>query len=52
MTGSLGLLGMAKVRGLVPALAPYVAAMRKSGVYLDDTLVRRFLVAMGEAAAE
>ena len=31
---------------------PYVAAMRKSGVYLDDTLVRRFLVAMGEAAAE
>ena len=49
VTGSLGLLGQAKVLGLVPAVGPYVAAMRDSGVYLDDALVRRFLVAMGEA---
>ena len=51
VTGSLGILGQAKVRGLIPAVAPYVATMRTSGVYLDESLVRRFLVAMGEAPA-
>lgn len=50
VTGSLGLLGRAKARGLVTAVAPYVAAMRTSGAYLDDALVRRFLDAMGEAS--
>jgi predicted nucleic acid-binding protein len=50
VTGSLGLLGQAKARGFVAAVAPYVAAMRASGVYLDDTLVRRFLAGLGEAA--
>jgi predicted nucleic acid-binding protein len=50
VTGSLGLLGRAKARGLVTAVAPYVAVMRTSGVYLDDALVRRFLDAMGEAS--
>lgn len=49
VTGSLGLLGLAKTRGLVQAAAPYVATMRSKGVYLDDTLVRRFLAAMGES---
>jgi uncharacterized protein len=50
VTGSLGLLGLAKTHGLIPRVAPYVARMRTSGVYLDDTLVNRFLDALGESA--
>jgi predicted nucleic acid-binding protein len=48
VTGSLGLLGLAKTRGLIPAVGPFVAAMQTGGVYLDDALVRRFLAAVGE----
>lgn len=47
--GSLGLLGQAKTAGLIANVAPHVAAMRAGGVYLDDALVQRFLVAMDEA---
>ena len=51
VTGPLGLLGLAKIRGLIPAVAPHVVAMRASGVYLDDALVNRFLAAVDEASA-
>ena len=43
VTGSLGLLGLAKAHGLTPAVVPCVAAMRAGGVYFDDALVGRFL---------
>lgn len=48
--GSLGLLGRAKAQALIPAVGPYVAAMRAGGVYLDTALVQRFLMAVGEPA--
>ncbi len=51
VTGSLGLLGRAKTSGLIPAVAPYVTAMRAGGVHLDDALVSRFLAAFSEAPA-
>jgi predicted nucleic acid-binding protein len=47
VTGTLGLLGRAKALGLVPAVRPFVEALRVSGWY-DAAVIERFLATMGE----
>lgn len=47
VTGTLGLLGRAKELGLVPAVGPFVEALRVSGWY-DPAVVEWFLSTMGE----
>lgn len=48
VTGSLGLLVRAKSLGLVPAIAPIVAAILRGGVWYHPELVRKVLDAVGE----
>lgn len=48
VTGTLGLLGRAKREGIIPAVAPWVERLARSGVWYDPELVRRFLAALGE----
>lgn len=48
VTGSLGLLVRAKSLGLVPAVAPIVAAIVRGGVWYHPELVRKVLDAVGE----
>ena len=48
MVGALGLLGMAKTRGFIPALRPYVDKAAAAGVRYDAELVRQVLTAAGE----
>jgi len=47
VTGTLGLLGRAKELGLVPAVGPFVEALRVSGWY-DTAVIEWFLSTMGE----
>ncbi len=47
VTGTLGLLGRAKELGLVPAVGPFVEALRVSGWY-DPAVIEWFLSTMGE----
>lgn len=46
--GSLGILGIAKKRGIVLELGPTVAAMKNRGIRLGDRLISRFLRQYGE----
>lgn len=46
--GSLGILGIAKNRGIVLGLGPTVAAMKNRGIRLGDRLISRFLRQYGE----
>ncbi len=48
VTGSLGLLGMAKRLGLIDAVRPIVAAMSQHGTWFDQNLIARFLDELGE----
>ena len=48
VTGSLGLLGMAKRLGLIDAVRPLVAAMSSHGNWFREDLVARFLSELGE----
>jgi len=48
VTGTLGLLGRAKVHGIVPAVRPYVERMQAKSVWFDEELVQRFLAQLGE----
>ncbi len=48
VTGTLGLLGRAKVHGIVPSVRPYVDRMHASSVWFDEELVRHFLASLGE----
>jgi predicted nucleic acid-binding protein len=48
VVGALGLLGMAKTRGFIPALRPYVDKAAAAGVRYDAELVRQVLTAAGE----
>jgi uncharacterized protein len=48
VTGTLGLLGRAKVQGVVPAVRPYIDRMQASSVWFDEELVGRFLAGLGE----
>ena len=46
--GSIGILIAAKTRGDIAEIAPMLAALRASGLWLSDALVTRVLVACGE----
>ena len=48
VTGTLGLLGRAKLQGLVPALAPLIARASAEGIRYHPDLVRAVLDAVGE----
>ena len=48
VTGSLGLLGRAKVLGLIPSLRPLIERATREGIYYDPELAKRVLVALGE----
>jgi len=43
VTGALGVLKIAKLRGHVAAVAPLVAVMREAGIYYGDELIEHFL---------
>lgn len=47
--GTLGVLVLAKRRGLIPLVAPVVHAMRAGGHYLSDAALQAVLQAAGEA---
>jgi predicted nucleic acid-binding protein len=49
LTGTLGVLLLAKERGLIPALAPLVETLVAKGLYLAPDLVTRVLTLAGEA---
>ena len=46
--GTLGVVLDAKRAGLVPAVAPLIEALRGTGLFLSDSLVRRVLAAAAE----
>lgn len=46
--GSIGILVAAKARGEVERVAPLLAELRASGLWISDALVTRVLVAVGE----
>jgi predicted nucleic acid-binding protein len=48
VTGTLGLLGRAKVQGVVSVVRPYVDRMQMKGVWFDQELLARFLRQLGE----
>lgn len=48
VTGTLGLLGRAKILGLIPAVRPFVDRLTATGAWYDEQLVRRVLEALGE----
>lgn len=48
VTGSLGLLGMAKRHGIIAAARPLVAAMSNLGNWYREDLVAQFLKGLGE----
>lgn len=48
VTGSLGLLLLAKLHGALPSLAPVVRRGQHAGVWYDEDLVRRVLAEAGE----
>ena len=48
VTGSLGLLGLAKRQGIIAAARPLVAAMSSHGNWFREDLVARFLSELGE----
>lgn len=48
LTGTLGVLLKAKERGLVPGIAPLIAAIRSRGIWLAEPLVQRVLEMAGE----
>ena len=47
--GSIGVLILAKQRGLIPALAPLLETLRASGYYLSDALIEEALQRVGES---
>ena len=49
LTGTLGVLLLAKERGLVPLFAPLLDELHSAGLYLDPALVNQVLVLSGEA---
>jgi predicted nucleic acid-binding protein len=46
---TLGVLGRAKTAGAISAVKPLVEALKIAGIFYADSLVQRFLEAMGEA---
>ena len=47
--GSLGVLALAKNRGLIDSVKPYVERLLAEGYHLNKKLIEEFLKAMGEA---
>lgn len=50
LTGTVGLLLLAKEAGLLAAVAPCLEELQKAGLYLDDSLVKSALKLAGEAS--
>lgn len=48
LAGTVGVIGAAKQRGLIPAVAPLFHAIRAAGSYLDDGLLRRVATSLDE----
>jgi predicted nucleic acid-binding protein len=48
LTGTLGVLLLAKERGLIAALAPLLDGLRDAGLFIDDSLVEKVLALAGE----
>lgn len=48
VTGTLGLLGRAKVLGIIPAVKPLIDRALRSGIHYHPELVRKVLGALGE----
>ena len=46
--GTLGLLKAAKNKGTIGETKPYILNFMKSGYYLDEVLVKKFLESVGE----
>lgn len=46
--GSLGLLKIAKERGIITEVKPFIQKFLSKGYYLDEGLIRRFLESLGE----
>jgi len=46
--GSLGLLKVAKKKGIIKEVKPFVQKFVEEGYYLDEKLIRRFLESVGE----
>jgi len=47
--GTVGVLVLARERGLIPALAPVLEALRASGYYLSEPLIQAALQRTGES---
>ena len=47
--GTVGVLILARERGLIPALAPLLEGLRASGYYLSDALIQAALQRVGES---
>jgi len=48
LTGSLGILVQAKLRGLIPAVRPLIEQLQHSGIRLGDQVVNEALRLVGE----
>lgn len=48
LTGTLGILLLAKEKGLLPALAPLIEELQKAGLHLGTKLVKKVLKLAGE----
>ncbi|GAB6102784.1 hypothetical protein JCM16138_20070 [Thermococcus atlanticus] len=48
VTGTLGLLLLAKRKGLIDAIGPYIEGLRKHGFRISDEIVRKILESAGE----
>ena len=46
--GTIGIVARARVRNLVPSAAALFAELRAAGLFVEDTLVRSVLRALGE----
>jgi hypothetical protein len=52
ITGTVGLLLLAKEKGLVPAVAPLLTTLTDNGLYLSDALVSEALQLAGEETTD
>jgi predicted nucleic acid-binding protein len=48
VTGALGLLGKAKIQGIIPAVSPFIERALRHGIRYHPALVRQVLEALGE----
>jgi predicted nucleic acid-binding protein len=48
VTGALGLLGKAKIQGIIPAVRPFVERALRNGIRYDPALIRQVFEALGE----